>query len=101
MVTRRHPQYESLGAGQPPQVLSLATPPPAWCICCKRGVIEFAPQRPMHVHCWSKYRNEPIVRFRNRRMVFCHGCGKQDRTITFGTPLCGACAADYVHPLAA
>ncbi len=90
MVTKRQ-RYHSLGAGQPPQRRLRARRAPGYCISCGSGVIQFAPQRPMCIDCWSdNYQCLPIRNFRDSSMRFCHRCGSREQ-ITYGAPLCSAC----------
>ena len=97
MTTRARPRFLSLGPGQPPQLPSSITPPPAYCIQCRVEIRRFAPQRPMCIRCWEEYEGQPIAEFRDEPMAYCHGCGEQEREITFGSPLCQDCEEDYVE----
>lgn len=93
MTTRTRPRYPSLGPGQPPQLPSRVTPPPAYCIQCREEIRHFAPQRPMCIRCWEEYQYQPITVFRDGLMAYCHGCGEQEE-VTFGAPLCQDCEED-------
>ena len=85
------PQYPKLAPGQPPQIVTYADPPAAYCICCGQPITQYAPQRPMSVNCWDEYRYLPLPLFSFRPQRFCHRCGTEAPDITFGSPLCGDC----------
>ena len=87
----RKPQYPKLAPGQPPQLVTYADPPAAYCIRSGQPITQYAPQRPMSVNCWDEYRYLPLPLFRFRPQRFCHRCGTEAPDITFGSPLCGDC----------
>ena len=92
----RKPEYPKLAPGQPPQLLTYADPPAAYCIQSGQPITQFAPQRPMSLACWGKYRHLSLWLFRTGPQRFCHGCGTEAPGITFGSPLCGNCAETRV-----
>ena len=93
----RKPQYPKLAPGQPPQLVTYADPPAAYCIRCGQPITQYAPQRPMSVNCWDEYRYLPLPLFRTSPQRYCHRTrvshgGARHHFWLFVLPLCGDCS---------
>ena len=93
-----HPNYRSLGPGQPPQRHTSSGN--GFCVICRERIEFQAPQRPMCLECWLPLRQFGMQGARSSPTEWCHGCAAPHPS-TVGDVYCNACAGEYAQNLLA